>query len=150
MEIAAAGRAAAVSDLGFSSHAPLPFATDWNMPVERLAEYAAEIRNLKATEGDVQKLWLGAEIDYIPLAGVADFQRERIFPVGFDYFVGSVHFLGQDDPPAEFDGTEAGFREILEDEYEGDIREMTGDYYARLARVPEIPGVRIIGHFDVI
>ena len=66
--MARAARAAGYGVLGFSSHAPLPFPTDWNMPLERLDDYAAEIRRLAAdwaAEDPPLDIYLGLEIDWI-------------------------------------------------------------------------------------
>ncbi len=149
-EMIEAAIAAGLSEIGISSHAPLPFATGWTMPPERLEEYAAEVREMQRRYGDRIKVYFGAEIDYIPNSEVTAFQERAIFPLNFDYFVGSVHFLGQPQVPRSFDDTESGFHAILTEEYAGDISAMVTDYYQRMSRVPEIPGVRIIGHLDRI
>jgi histidinol-phosphatase (PHP family) len=141
---------AGLSEIGISSHAPLPFATEWTMPTERLAAYVDEVHQLQQRYRSQIKVLFGAEIDFIPGAGVAAYQQQAIFPLGFDYFVGSVHFLGRQNPPRSFDGTEQEFREILQDEYEGDIAAAASDYYQRMSQVPSIPGVKIIGHLDLI
>lgn len=149
-EMIEAAIAAGLSEIGISSHAPLPFVTDWTMPPARLAEYVAEVHALQRHYRDRIRVRFGAEIDYIPSDVVAAYQQAVIFPLGFDYFVGSVHFLGRRNPPRSFDGTEAEFRAILDEEYAGDISAMTTDYYQRMSQVPEIPGVKIIGHLDLI
>ena len=142
--------AAGLEAVGISSHAPLPFSTEWNMPLERLAGYVAEVRGLQTRYADQIRVLLGSEIDYIPGDEVAEFQRREVHPLGFDYYVGSVHFLGSGSPPRSFDGTEADFRAILRDGYGDDISRMVADYYRRLPGVLTIPGVRVVGHFDVI
>lgn len=72
--MAAAAFEAGYSVLGFSSHAPLPFETIWNMDWSDLPAYAGVIRELKqryAPRG--MNILLGLEIDYIPgLCGPAD------------------------------------------------------------------------------
>ncbi|HVB63998.1 MAG TPA: histidinol-phosphatase [Nitrolancea sp.] len=141
---------AGLSEIGISSHAPVPFATDWTIPPDRLAAYAAEVHELEQRYRDRIKVRFGLEIDYIPHAEVAAFQQSMIFPLGFDYFVGSVHFLGHRYPPGDFDGSDQEFREILDEEYAGDIAAMVTDYYQRMSQVPTIPGVKIIGHLDRI
>lgn len=100
-------------------------------------------------EGKID-LYLGAELDYIPTSEVQEFQQRHVFESDIQYFVGSVHFLGDGDTPASFDGTEVEFQRILRDSYKGDIHLMVGDYYKRLANVPTMPGVIIVGHLDVI
>jgi histidinol-phosphatase (PHP family) len=149
-EVVEAAIDAGLSDVGISSHAPLPFATDWNMPVASLTNYVREVRNLRHQYEDRISVWLGAEIDYIPGDEVREFQRKEILPAGFDYFVGSVHFLGAGYPPRSFDGTRKVFEQILDEDYQGDIRVMVQDYYSRLPGLLEMPLVKIVGHLDVI
>jgi len=51
---------------GFSSHCPVPFENQWSMKAERLADYLAETRALKAKyEGQIE-LYTGLEVDFIP------------------------------------------------------------------------------------
>ncbi|HET7036955.1 MAG TPA: histidinol-phosphatase [Thermomicrobiaceae bacterium] len=142
--------AAGLDTVGISSHAPLPFSTEWNMPLERLAGYVAEVRRLQERYAGRIQVLLGSEIDYIPGDEVAEFQRRQVHPLGFDYYVGSVHFLGDGWPPRAFDGTEAEFRAILHADYGDDIGAMVTDYYRRLPGVLTISGVRVVGHLDVI
>jgi histidinol-phosphatase (PHP family) len=149
-EMIEAAIAAGLTEIGISSHAPLPFATDWTMPPEQLAAYVAEVRDLKERYHDRISVRMGAEIDYIPSVDVARYQRDEIFPLGFDYFVGSVHFLGRRNPPRSFDGFEEEFREILDEEYAGDVMAMATDYYYRMRQVLTITGVKIVGHLDLI
>jgi len=119
------------------------------MPIGRLSAYAAEVRALQVAFGDRLNLWLGAELDYIPSKTVATFQERSLVHDQFDYFVGSVHFLGDGDG-YELDGTKAGFDAILAGEYGGNISAMVSDYYKRVAAVPFLPRVAVIGHFDLI
>jgi histidinol-phosphatase (PHP family) len=120
------------------------------MKPERLESYRNEIRDLRERFGNRLNIWLGAELDYLPTPGVRRFQQDELFWAGFDYFVASVHFLGGRDSSRAFDGTEEEFMAILQDDYRGEIREMTADYYQRLSHVPELPGAVIVGHLDVI
>src|ERR1019366_4895385 len=69
---------AGLHDLGISSHAPLPFDTEWNMPLVRLQEYVVQVRELQAQYRDRIAIWLGAELDYIPGDAVRWFRRDEI------------------------------------------------------------------------
>jgi histidinol-phosphatase (PHP family) len=149
-EVVEAAIAANLDQIGISSHAPLPFATEWTMPPARLGDYAQEVRDLQQRDHDHITVLLGAEIDFIPDERVVRFQNQAIIPLGFDYFVGSVHFLGDGYPPRSFDGTEDEFRRILEDDYSGDIQAMAVDYYARVRRMLGMPTVKIVGHLDLV
>lgn len=149
-DVVQAAIAAGLRQLGISSHAPLPFETDWTMAAGRLASYVREVRDLQAHYRDQIAILLGAEIDFIPDPQINAFQEEQVLPLDFDYLVGSVHFLGGGFPPRSFDGTENEYREILRRDYGGDIEAMVADYYARVRRMLTLPGVTIAGHLDLI
>ena len=65
---------------------------------------------------------LALELDYLP--GLEGFCREQILPHGFDYFVGSVHFVGTDGEgmPWEIDESAERFASGLEGGWGGDVR----------------------------
>lgn len=149
-EVVQAAIAAGLHQVGISSHAPLPFDTDWTMPASSLPGYVKEVRELRDRYRDRIAILLGAEIDYVPDPRINAFQEQHVIPLGFDYFVGSVHFLGRGYPPRSFDGTEDEFRDLLQESYGGDIRAMVSDYYSRVRRMLDLPGVRIVGHLDLI
>lgn len=149
-EVVEAAIQAGLTDIGISSHAPLPFATDWNMPLDSLASYTRHVRALRAQYRDRIAVWFGAEIDYIPGGDVRRFQDDKIFPWHFDYFVGSVHFLGNGDPPESFDGTREVYEKILRENYDDEIQLMVEDYYSRVTHLLDLPMVKIVGHLDVI
>jgi len=136
--------------LGFSSHAPLPFPTSWNMEEARLPAYAAEVRTLAAAWADRGlEILLGLEIDWIEgerWAGDALFEE-----AGLDYRICSVHYIRPragrgftvDCPAAEFEEgvrTEAG----------GDGKVVYRSYYRDLARAIEAGGFDILGHLDLV
>ncbi len=139
-----------MEQIGISSHAPLPFETDWTMSLDDLPRYQDELLLEQQVHVGKIRVLRGLEIDYIPSTEIEDFQVSRIVPSSFDYFIGSVHFLGFSTPPTSFDGTEKLYRQILEQEYSGSIEAMVRDYYARVAKLADFPKVRIIGHLDVI
>jgi histidinol-phosphatase (PHP family) len=103
--------------VGFSSHAPLPFPTDWTMTPELVPMYCAEIRELQAEFKDRIRVWLGLEIDYMP--GLIAPHDQKFDPLKLDYRIGAVHFVGRfqdgmalDDrqPPPLGGGLSADFR----------------------------------------
>src|SRR5450759_4144704 len=105
---------AGLTTIGISSHAPLPFQTDWTMKPERLGEYIEAVRQLASKYAGRIRVLAALEGDFIPDERVLGFHAERIVPLGFDYFIGSVHFLGDDYPPQSFDGNEEEFRHLLD------------------------------------
>lgn len=149
-EVVQAAIAANLTEIGISSHAPLPFRTEWNMPAERLQEYVRTVREVQDRYQDRIRVLLGAELDFIPDSRVIDFQQREIFPLAFDYFVGSVHFLGRSYPTPSFDDDEEGFRAILQGEYTNDVEAMVTDFYRRVREMVKLPRMRIVGHLDRI
>jgi histidinol-phosphatase (PHP family) len=51
--------------IGFSSHAPVPFKSDWHMQSDDLDKYLSEIDSLKKRYKEI-KIYSGLEVDYIP------------------------------------------------------------------------------------
>ena len=51
--------------LGFSSHAPLPFASSWCMEKDKLSNYYSETGELAAKHTELS-IYTGMEIDFIP------------------------------------------------------------------------------------
>jgi histidinol-phosphatase (PHP family) len=140
---------AGVQQVGISSHAPLPFDSDWHMKRDEVARYIDDVRIAQRKYGDRIEVLLGAEIDYVPDPRVSTFQEQSLFTAGFDYFVWSVHYLA-DYPPIAFDGSEDEFRRILDAHYGGDIASMTGEYYRRIREMLTMPKFGMVGHLDVI
>lgn len=139
--------------LGFSSHAPLPFRTEWTMDWANLDAYAATIRSLAAEYApkDMDVL-LGLEIDYIDgLCGPAD---GRFASLGLDFSIGSVHHVRPpalgDDPLATVDGAQEGFDALIAQGYGGDALGLAEDYYRAVGLCVKAGGFDILGHFDLV
>lgn len=162
--MAAAALGAGYDALGFSSHAPLPFRTGWNMEAARLPEYLRTVRELgRAYEGRMAVL-AGLEVDFIAgLCGPAD---GRFAGLGLDYALGSVHYVlpaGAPPPSADaldargeptfgftVDEPEADFAAHLETFYGGDAEALVEDYYAAVAECVRAGGFDIMGHLDLV
>lgn len=138
--------------LGFSSHAPLPFATDWTMNRADLPAYVETIRAIGRKHAPGMEVLLGLEIDYIAgLCGPAD---GRFDAFGLDYSIGSVHHVAPaslgDDPLSTVDGPQEGYDALIARGYGGDGLALAEDYYAALATCVKVGGFDILGHFDLI
>ncbi len=163
-DMAAAALGAGYDALGFSSHAPLPFPTAWNMEASRLPEYLRTVGELRqAYEGRMAVL-AGLEVDFIAgLCGPAD---GRFSGLGLDYALGSVHYvLPAGAPPPSVDALDArgepafgftvdepaeDFAAHLEAFYGGDADALVDDYYAAVADCAEAGGFDILGHLDLV
>ncbi|MDP8238432.1 MAG: histidinol-phosphatase [Candidatus Hatepunaea meridiana] len=135
--------------LGFSSHAPVPFKTSWNLPVSQLPVYCKTINNLKGEFEDRLEILLGLEIDFIP--GLIGPNKPYFNNIGLDYRIGSVHFIGQLNNGTywEIDNRRTfiqGFHEI----FDCNIKKLVKEYYHRVRLMIENDCPDIIGHFDVV
>lgn len=135
--------------IGFSSHAPLPFSNDFTLPQGKLVEYIEAINALK--QSSEIEVYLGLEIDY--LDGV-------IFPADsywdqfqLDYKIGSVHALAppnDDFPMLSVDGPDEELDALINQVFQGDVRELIETYYQRIGQLCREGGFDILGHVDLI
>ncbi|MCX7026180.1 MAG: histidinol-phosphatase [Spirochaetes bacterium] len=149
-EMAGAAAAAGYSILGFSSHAPLPFKTSWNMDWTDLRAYADVILGLKEKWGrEGLQILLGLEVDYIPgLASPAD-EAYRVIPL--DHVIGSVHYIvGLPGGAFTVDESAGVFERHLAKATGGDARPLWKEYYRAMIGMIEAGGFDIIGHFDLV
>lgn len=136
--------------IGISSHAPLPFYTDWNMPADKLSAYLEEVDALKIKYKDRIRVFKSLEVDYIP--DLVSLNHPLIQNAGLDYVVGSVHFIGQlkngthwaADAPVE------EFKQGLQETFNGDIKMAARQYYELQRKMLEEATPHIIGHMDKI
>jgi histidinol-phosphatase (PHP family) len=139
-----------VKKYGFSSHAPLPFNTFWNMKIDDFVEYQAEFHRLNEKYSPEIELYIGLELDYI----------NNFFEIGhdlyntdpLDYLIGSVHYMDRL-PNGEFycvDGSFDDFKAGLQLLFEGDIRLAVERYFEISSLMIEKGGFDIVGHFDKI
>ena len=148
--MAAAAFKAGYSILGFSSHAPLPFDTSWNLKWPRIRDYEKAISNLAAEWAPLgMDILLGLEIDYIEnLASPADSSYNVI---KLDYKIGSMHYItGLPGQPFTVDETAEAFEHHVRVNAGGDATPVWEEYYRRLIEMIEKGGFDIIGHFDLV
>ena len=127
--------------LGFSKHShmrPNYYAPDPG--VDSLEEYCAEILSLKEKYKGRFEIFLGLEADML-YDGSLD---------GFDYLIGSVHYLGLRGHRVPFDRTAEHVKNLIKEFFGGDGLAFAKCYYEHLARLPEYGDYDIIGHFDLI
>lgn len=139
-----------VKALGFTSHAPVPFPTNWAMKYENLASYCQSIRSLRQNNSGSLPIFLGLEIDFIP--GVTGHHTPVFQSLGLDYVLGSVHFVDFD-----YSGTfwtvdceKEIFAQKVEEIYKGNIRELVEKYYKLVREMIQTECPDVIGHLDVI
>ena len=145
-EYLAAARRKGFSAVGFTSHAPLPFANDWTLAEENLETYCRRVRELKDT-ADLE-IFLGLEIDYIPeKMGPAE---DRWKNYRLDYSIGSVHMIPVKEKAWSVDGPDDEFLYLYNEVYRRDGTAMAEEYYRLLEEMIQKGGFTILGHLDLI
>lgn len=144
-----AAREAGYEGLGFSSHAPVPFPSTWNMKWERLDDYLRDIRLLREEQSGTD-VFLGLEADYIP--GVIRPAEWRAVVKDLDYLIGSVHYLGvlSDGTPWTVDFTAEHFAAGVTADFSGDPVAAAVEYFRRVAEMAEVDRPDIVGHCDLV
>ncbi|MCQ2203154.1 MAG: histidinol-phosphatase [Bacteroidales bacterium] len=142
---------AAINDgftsFGFSSHAPLPYHTRWNMDVDKLNSYLSEFSRLKDKYRKQIELYVGLEIDYLTTEYNPSSECFRELPL--DYRIGSVHTITDEYGNIyEIDCSIEKFRSIVDDVFESDVKHVTERYLDRLVAMVEAGGFDIVGHAD--
>jgi histidinol-phosphatase (PHP family) len=139
-----------VRKYGFSSHAPLPFNTFWNMKLDDFEEYQAEFWRLKEKYSFEIELFIGLEVDYIH--NFFEIQNNLFRTDLLDYLIGSVHYMDKL-PNGDFwcvDGNFNDFKAGLNTLFDGDIREAVKRYFEIINFMIEKGGFDIVGHVDKI
>lgn len=135
---------------GFSSHAPIPFPTTWNMKMEKLPDYVAEIKALQKQYQSQIQIYVGLEVDFIPdlIGPKSSFIQEA----GLDYTVGSVHFVDTlpDGRHWEIDNKPAVFAEGWEQIFKKDTRAAVTRYFELTRQMVREQCPTIVGHVDKI
>lgn len=135
---------------GCSSHAPVPFQSHWNMPLEKLQDYLNTIEKIKAKYEDHLEVYTGLEIDYID--EYWGYSGTFLKELPLDYRIGSVHYLDRlpDGSFFCFDGKPDGFFEKIKLLYRNDFKKAIRKYYHHIRQMIEYDNPDIIGHLDKI
>ena len=127
--------------IGFSEHSYMSFSTyPYQMMPEEVDDYKREIRSLKEKYRGVIDIFCGLEFEMF-----SDIPTD-----GFDYLIGSVHYL---DFGGRVLGFDRGLEEMLDyvrDNFGGDGLACAKKYFQTVAALPTRGIFDIIGHFDLI
>jgi histidinol-phosphatase (PHP family) len=138
----------------FTSHAPLPFPTTWNMAADNMPRYLAEIQRLKDKYKGQIEIYTGLETDYLD----PTFNPAIPFydPLPLDFRIGSVHLLPQPSLPLDektttcIDGNYDSFADAVDRFYASDIRQIVNRYFQSSMQMVQTGGFDIVGHLDKI
>ena len=127
-------------EIGLSSHSFTSFDDSYGMTREGTEQYKACIRELKQKYADKIKIYLGVEQDFY----------SDDAPCGYDYVIGSVHYLYRDGEYLSIDSDKDMLIDQVNKYYGGDIYAYVEQYFDTVAQVCEKTKCDIIGHFDLI
>lgn len=139
-EMVEAALARGMTCLGISDHSYTSFDLPPCVPKERLEERRRVIAELKEKYRGRIELYCGIEQEFY-----SDFPAE-----GYDYVIGSVHYLLLDGGYYHVDNTPEMLREAAERFFGGDMYALCEEYFRTAARVVDRTDCDIIGHFDLI
>ncbi len=128
-----------LGELGFADHNPLPgYFDDWRMLREDLPRYFEEVEKACAQFPQLT-IRLGLECDY--LAGREGWIEELRGLAGWDYFIGSVHYLN--------DGTEVDHPLALKRYANGETAAIWAEYWPTYERAIRSGLFDFVAHPDL-
>lgn len=157
----AAAKAAGITILGLAEHLPrldnFRYSSEKDLKnprgFETWGDYLRKVDKLRRrSRKQEMKVLLGCEVDWMGEDN-KDYCAEKIKEGGFDYTIGSVHFLsgrknGNKDKKIGFDSKE-DWEEVLR-EFGWDVEEIYRAYFAEYALMVQSSLFNIAGHFDLI
>lgn len=127
--------------LGFSGHAYTWYNPYANATLENTEKYKREVTALKTKYDHRLKIFLGLEMD----------MYSGVDMTGYDYLIGSVHYLKCDGSYVPIDRTKAEHvQDVIDNHFGGDGMAFVKAYYETVAAMPRYGSFDIIGHFDLI
>ncbi len=126
--------------IGFSDHSYAPCDLDCCIAKERMEEYREAITRLKARYKGRIEVYCGIEQEYYSW---------DLAP-GFDYVIGSVHYVMKDGRYVSVDHTPDRLREGAGALFGGDMMALCEAYYENVGDVARKWDAGIVGHFDLV
>ncbi|MGN1306658.1 MAG: histidinol-phosphatase [Faecousia sp.] len=125
--------------IGLCVHSYTPFDESYCVKKERIGEYLRTVAALKEKYRGVIKVLCGVELDLY-----SDMPTD-----GFDYVIGSVHYLKNGEDYCPIDENVETLRKAVQRYYGGDWLAMCRAYYESVARLSS-KRTDIVGHFDLV
>lgn len=127
-----------IKQLGIVAHSYVPF-DSCCIPTEKIDLFKGEIAALKAKYREDIELFCGVEMDLFSPQS-AD---------GFDYTIGSVHYLRHGKRYISVDETPEILKDMIDEYYDGDFYKCAEDYFTTVTAIAKMKPT-IVGHFDLI
>ena len=126
--------------IGFSGHSYMFFSPSHSMSLEGTEEYKKEIAALKEEYKNKIDVFLGLEFDAYSVVDLS----------GYDYLIGSFHYLKIGDEYVGFDRSADEVARIINVYFGGDGMAFAKECYRQFAILPELGKFDILGHFDIM
>ena len=126
--------------VGIVTHSFTWFDTSYCISRGKVPLFQREMNELREKYRDVIRVYCGVEQDYWSEEDTS----------GFDYVIGSVHYLRTDRGYFPVDENADMLSAMIDDEFAGDAYAMCGKYYETVSDVYRKTGCDIIGHFDLV
>lgn len=128
-----------LAGIGLCVHSYTPFDESYCVKKERIGEYLRTVAALKEKYRGVIKVLCGVELDLY-----SDMPTD-----GFDYVIGSVHYLKNGEDYCPIDENVGTLRKAVQRYYGGDWLAMCRAYYESVACLSS-KRTDIVGHFDLV
>lgn len=128
------------SSIGFSGHSYMHYAPEHSMSQEGTERYKKEIKELKERYQDKIDIFCGLEVD----------MYSEIDLLGYDYLIGSVHYLLCDGKYVGFDRSAEVVKGVIDEYFDGNGMKYAKAYYKALEELPNYGDFDIVGHFDLV
>lgn len=126
--------------LGFSGHAYMYYSEKYSMSVLGTEKYKKEVLELKEKYKDKIKIYLGLEFDMY-----SDTPQ-----TGYDYMLGSCHYLKMGNEYIGVDRPKEHYEEIIPKYFDGDGMKLAKEYYSQLSEITKYCKIDVLAHFDII
>lgn len=129
-----------IKTLGFSDHSYTEFDERYCIQRDKQAEYIRTINELKNEFSDKIEILCATEQDFYSTAPTS----------GYDYVIGSVHYVLIDGAYIPVDETADILKQAADKYFSGDILSLCEAYFENVGKVYEKTKCDIVGHFDLI
>lgn len=126
--------------IGFSGHSYMFYSPSHSMSIEGTEKYKAEVTAMKDKYKDKIDVFLGLEFDAYSVVDLS----------GYDYLIGSFHYLKIGDEYVGFDRSAEEVARIINVYFGGDGMAFAKESYRQFAELTKYGNFDIIGHFDII
>ena len=139
-EMASAACAQGLTTLGFSGHSYTFFDESYAMSRQNTDRYRQEVEALKREYAGRIRILCGVEQDYF----------SRMPTDGYDFVIGSVHYVLHEGTYVPVDNSKEDFIRDVQWYFDGDYLAFCEEYYAQVAQVLQVTGADVVGHFDLV